>query len=264
MRHKFLGGLLLSLSAATSSAALLGRAPVTPGGTDYQAYYDTASGLTWVANASLGKGTIYDFRDFYPNDGRMRWSDAQLWVESLNANDFLGASGWRLPSVTDTGTPGCNYSTNGTDCGYNVNPATGEMARLFYVTLGNLSSYDTAGSPQPGGGLTNTGPFANIGTSYSYWTGTTLATNTSYAWAFHFSVGYQGAELKTDTRYAWAVHSGDIAGEFGPVPLPPALWLFSGALGALIGLNRQIGRQAGRQPALRHTFSGKASRIRRH
>lgn len=152
----------------------------------------------------------------------MRWNDAQLWIGSLNASEFLGVSDWGLPTVTDTGTPGCNFSTNGKDCGHNVNPATGEMARPFYVTLGNLSPYNTAGSPQPGWGLTNTGPFYNIGTSYSYWTGTTLATNASYVWAFNFAVGYQGAEIKTDTRYAWAVYSGDIAGDFSPVPLPAA------------------------------------------
>lgn len=54
MFTRILAGLLLASLAIPSDAALLGRAPITAGGTDYQAYYDTASGLTWVANASLG------------------------------------------------------------------------------------------------------------------------------------------------------------------------------------------------------------------
>ncbi|MDP2325623.1 MAG: hypothetical protein Q8N51_16575 [Gammaproteobacteria bacterium] len=37
----------------------------------------------------------------------------------------------------DTGTPGCDFAYTGTDCGYNVDLVAGEMARMFYSTLGN-------------------------------------------------------------------------------------------------------------------------------
>jgi hypothetical protein len=43
----------LCLAAVSAQAALQGRAPATPGGTDYQAYYDTDLDITWVANANL-------------------------------------------------------------------------------------------------------------------------------------------------------------------------------------------------------------------
>lgn len=67
----------------------------------------------------------------------MDWSTANAWAAGLN---FNGLTGWRLPTVTDTGTPGCNFAYSGTDCGYNVDTATGEMASMFYDTLGNLGS----------------------------------------------------------------------------------------------------------------------------
>ncbi len=46
----------------------------------------------------------------------------------------------------------------GTDCGYNVDTSTGEMASLFYDTLGNIAFYDTSGNgPQAGWGLPTQG-----------------------------------------------------------------------------------------------------------
>ena len=42
--------LLISTIGTTAivNAALLGRLPATPGGTDYQVYYDDAADLTWL------------------------------------------------------------------------------------------------------------------------------------------------------------------------------------------------------------------------
>jgi len=37
----------------TADAALLGRLAATPGGTDYQAYYDDVLDITWAANANI-------------------------------------------------------------------------------------------------------------------------------------------------------------------------------------------------------------------
>ena len=45
--------LLGVLASGVTQAALIGRAPLTPGGTDYQAYYDDVLGITWLANANL-------------------------------------------------------------------------------------------------------------------------------------------------------------------------------------------------------------------
>lgn len=81
----------------------------------------------------------------------MSWDQANTWANTLKAGDSGRYSGWRLPTIIDTGAPGCDYSNAGnTDCDYNVQFKSGdptkyqagqtvysEMAHLWYVTLGN-------------------------------------------------------------------------------------------------------------------------------
>ena len=78
--------------------------------------------------------------------------------------DVHGVIGWRLPSTTDSNNDGCNFSfAGGTDCGYNVDTASSEMAHMFYVTLGNLALCPpgnvTCSVSQPGFGLSDTADF---------------------------------------------------------------------------------------------------------
>jgi len=70
---------ILVLSTA-ANADLVGRLAATPGGTDYQAYYNDEANLTWLADANAG--------------GLMDWWQATTWVASLNVD---GVTGWRLP-----------------------------------------------------------------------------------------------------------------------------------------------------------------------
>lgn len=120
-------------------------------------FYDTVLDVSWLANANAA--------------GRMTWANANAWAAGL---DVFGKTGWRLPTMIDTGVPGCNISiAGGTDCGLNVQTISpdgqtvfSEMAHLWYVSLGN-KAYCTPGdsacsSPQPGWGLTNTGAFSNF------------------------------------------------------------------------------------------------------
>ena len=46
----------------------------------------------------------------------MNWSQAQVWIASLNAANHLGYNDWRLPTTTDTGAPGIQCTNGGTDC----------------------------------------------------------------------------------------------------------------------------------------------------
>jgi hypothetical protein len=193
-----------------------------------EAYYDTALGITWLANANYA-GT------------QMDWSTANAWASSL---DIYSVTGWRLPTMTDTGTPGCNFSHNGTDCGYNVETATSEMAHMFYITLGNKAIFDTSGStvPQEDWGLTNTGPFSNI-VPDAYWFATEYAPDTSQAFYFINNDGFQSHVSKTlPYLYAWAVHPGDIG--VSTVPVPAAVWLFGSGLIGLIGMSRECRRRS--------------------
>ena len=195
--------------------------------TTFEAYYDTALNITWLADANYAQTSGYDA------DGLMDWSTANAWAAGLNPYGS-GVTGWRLPTVTDTGASGCDFAYTGTDCGYNVNTATGEMAHMFYTTLGNKAYYDTSGvGPQAGWGLTNTGLFSNVQSS-SYWSGTEYAPDTSIAWHFAFNDGSQDPVSKVVGAYAWAVRPGDVAA----VPVPAAAWLFGSGLLGLLGVAR--------------------------
>ena len=201
-----------------------------------QAYYDTNLNITWAANANL--------------NGLMDWNQAQSWIAALNTANYLGYSDWRLPTVGPVNGTSFNYGPGGTfydgtrDAGYNVSaPGTtyagstgSEMANLFYNTLGNKGYYDIAGSsPQPGWGLTNSGPFTNLQANW-YWSGTTYAPLSGAEWIFGFDTGDQSAAVATSNAYyAMAVRTGDVA----TVPIPAAAWLFESGLLGLIGVARR-------------------------
>lgn len=181
------------------------------------AFYDTVLDITW-----LGSGS----------EGTFDWAGAKAWA----AQDRFGLSGWRLPTIVDTGSPLCDYSTaGGTDCGFNVQTKSGdptryevgqtvysEMAHLFYVTLGNKGAC-TPGDPvcsteQPGWGLSNTGAFQNL-LPFDYYSGTEYSPGV-YAWCFSNRGGFQGPAAIDGALYGLAVHDGNVG-----VPVPePATW----------------------------------------
>ena len=189
-----------------------------------EGYYDSVLDITWYQNSS----------------GLLTWSNANSWASALS---FSGASDWRLPTMIDTGSLGCNGAYVGTDCGYNVQTIDGstvysELATLFYLTLGNRAYFDTSGTAQAGWGLTNTGPFIDL-QSGGYWYGIEYAPNLAYAWVISFANGNQGRALKGGEGYTFAVHDGDVGVAITAVPLPAAGWLLGCGLVTLAGLGRR-------------------------
>lgn len=178
--------------------------------------YDTDLDVTWLQDANYAKTSGYDA------DGVMTWSEATTWAANLTYFDAVRNvtyDDWRLPTTTDTGTAGCNWAYGGTDCGYNVDPASSEMAHLYSTELGNLSYYTASGvnsgaysgGANPNSTLDNTGPFTNFQSS-AYWSGTEYAPNTYYAWFFYTASGNQSYNPKPNgLYYALAVRPGDVA-----------------------------------------------------
>jgi hypothetical protein len=234
-------GTLLSMSVAQAAAVSgQGTWETTLQGRDLdgnalngpEAYYDTALNITWLTDANQAKTSGHDA------DGMMSWSAASAWAANLNIG---GVSGWRLPTLVDSGTPGCTAIANsGSDCGYNANTSTSEIAHMFYVTLGNKGQISPSGATQSGFGLTNAGAFANLQTG-PYWTGTEVP-STGYAWFFGTGKGIQNVGQQGNAYFAWAVHAGDVAAATGvtsPVPEPESLALALAGIGVTMMMRRR-------------------------
>lgn len=225
--HKILFALALSASAANiAQAALLDRG----GGL----IYDDVLDITWLQDANYS-GAL------------MTWSQAMAWAENLEYYDQVRGTrynDWRLPAFRGDPDSACAFT--GTDCGYNVNPLSSEMAHLFYVSLGNIAWVTETGVRREGTatidwGLVNTGPFENL-MSHGYWTSTEASS--SAAWNFMTIVGLQDTSLKGYPWYAMAVRDGDVLVDTSTqvVTEPPLLGLLGLGLVGL-GLARKSRRQ---------------------
>jgi len=213
-------------------------------------YYDTVLHVTWLGDPDAIAGTPFD-DGVFPHDGRVSWANAVAWADGLV---FGGYRDWRLPTVeplngtsfvlTSPGTfngtkdKGFNISAPGTL--YEYSPAS-ELAYMFYVNLGNLAYYgldatDFTDPPQPGWGLTNKGPFANLQPA-TYWTGTVYPIP-DWAFRFDFNLGQQLGDDTTNALNvfgAWAVRDGDVA----TVPEPMSIGLVGTAVASLFALRRR-------------------------
>ncbi len=182
--------------------------------------YDTVLKITWLRDANANDTVI---------DGTANWSYANTWA----ANLVVGAyDDWRLPTMIDTGTAGCDYSYSGTDCGYNVQTTSdgkvySEMASLWYDTLGNKGGLDASGAEQAGSGLTNSGDFQNLGDG-DHWLGLEYAPDTDKAWIFGARDGLQFYDSKVVGFFglnALVVRPGDVLVPAVPEPETYALML---------------------------------------
>lgn len=180
------------------------------------AYYDSSSNLTWLADANLiqSSGYVDPVAVLAPDaNGQDSWFGVTGWVGHLN---LYGVTDWRLPTLVSASV--CTPMGLHTVCYNTVQSGSSELENLIKTTLGN-----------PVGSLQNTGPFRNL-QSGSYWTGTAVSNIPSTSgphWVFdtvsqaHSPNGYQDLSVK---YFAWAVHTGDVA--VAAVPEPDA-WLMA-------------------------------------
>lgn len=219
----------LGLRVPCAGAELLGRLPATPGGNDFQAYYDSVLDITWLADANLAARNTFGVGPINgggtPNPGAMNFSTAASFVGAVNAAAYLGFSTWRLPIIEPIDGVSFDYipKNDGTaDRGYNISASgtafagstASEFAHLYYNTLGNEAYYDTTGvltgcADTYPGCLTNTGPFSDL-RGATYWIGISYAPNpVSAALAFHFGTGAQDAFGQQLGSHVWLVLDGD-------------------------------------------------------
>lgn len=233
--------IVLSSVASISNASLESRL-------DGKAFYDTELNVTWLADANLAASQSFGLlRNNYSSDaynhvyfistsGDLTWSSAHQWIGAMNKNNYLGFNDWRLPNMIDGGLPGCyDYSYNGTECGFNVDTATGELAHLFYDVLGNKAFYDASGAgPQAGWGLVNKGPFINLQSGQYWYDQEYGGPGGGLAWDFSFQTGDQRMDTYNGGGYALVLRTGDIT----PLSVPATAWLFGSGLLGLLGMAR--------------------------
>ena len=250
----------LVLVASASHGALLGRAPATQGGTDYQAYFDDTLGITWLADAN--RAATETFGSFNIDaDGSMSWHTASNWILNMNAAKYLGITSWRLSKTTPADGSAFAYGLSydgSTDLGYNLSApdsrfpgATGsELANLHYATLGNPGAFDVTGdwigcgAEVPQFCMESSGPFANIQASLWYWSETVYVgpypdpQHDNYnVWSFAPQTGLQTSRYAFDHGYAWAVTDGDPL--ISAIPIPGAAWLLGPAVVAMGWMRRR-------------------------
>lgn len=189
----------LAVASFSADAALVGRLAATPGGTDYQAYYDDVANLTWLADAH--------------GDRSFSWAGANSWAAGLTVG---GVTGWRLPT-TESSVLGTKQTGS-------------EMGNMYVNVLGGFK----APSGATGYNL-NINLFSNV-LQHGYWSSTERGELQAFVYVMKQD-GDQtfGSKTGISAYSAWAVQSGDVSA----VPVPAAVWLFGSGLLGLIGVAKR-------------------------
>jgi hypothetical protein len=152
---------------------------------------DCQTGLIWLQNAKCT-----DTSNSIANpDGYLTWYDAMEWVAGLHdglcgLSDGSSAGDWRLPTKTEWMA----------------------MVAYAYKTKGysNPVLTNDEGTGQWG---TGTSSFTNV-QSNLYWSATTNAFNTDFAWDVFMLNGYMSCDYKAASLSVWPVRGGR-SGSFG-------------------------------------------------
>jgi hypothetical protein len=154
---------------------------------DQNEVYDTASGLTWLANGNLPESLPLGLScspisgpNCIEQGGYMNFATALDWIGRLNQMDYEGHSNWQLPTVsgTDSGCTATGPLGNNFAFGCNNNA----LGSLYSSSLGLTAPNSALATAQ------NTiGPFKNFQPN-NYWMGM-LKPGTIGGFTFSFATG---------------------------------------------------------------------------
>jgi len=186
---------LFSFITVSANATLHGRLPLTPGGTDYQAAYDTVLDITWVTNATLS--------------GPNTWDGLVAWASNL---DYLGFDDWRLASMSVSAGLPTGTSTEVVRCSLATELACrdNELDYMYTYNMGGTSG-DGTNSDLSGNQTGDCVLLTDV--QFTYWSGTAFPDDQVMhsAWAFNFLFGtHSGSNNKDAILYGWAVRDGDV------------------------------------------------------
>ena len=139
---------------------------------------DNNTGLIWLKNANVSAAT-------------RTWANALADVAELNTSGTMNTN-----AAGDTS----NGGSHQTDWRL---PNKNELHSLCHSGYYDPALSNTAGTGQ----WTEGDPFTGV-QSNSYWSGTTTAGNTTYAWFVDLNFGYVFYNLKANSFYVWPVRGG--------------------------------------------------------
>lgn len=173
--------------------------------------FDSANGITWLADANLAASMRFGLpvctpltaRPCVNASGSMDYQSAAAWVEAMNAANFLGHSNWQMPTTPLVDQTCGKVGSNGGSFGFGC---TASAFATMYNGLG-LKAPGTAVPIPPN----TVGPFSNV-QPYLYWTQTPATTAADGNLTFSFATGWQGTNTLPDLLYIWPMIPGKLPG----------------------------------------------------
>jgi hypothetical protein len=189
-------------TSSTASAELYSRANGTM-------IYDSDRNITWLADANYA-ATLFETSCGARGvqDGGMGQPSAVEFVRTL---EFVGLTGWRLPSTLEVDET-CDVQAVTGWSSYHC--TGGEMGHLFYQELGGQARQRLTEVNNQSVRL-----FKNLQAA-TYWTGTSFSPVPQIGMNFQTSDGVQNANSKSVKLLAWPVRDGDV-GDLGKNQVAP-------------------------------------------